>query len=81
MDPLAIPSPQPLPLNTDTIRDSFTRRMIYSVAKDRFTASDYDIYDALAYAVRDRLSSAGSARRTPTTSPTSSASTTCRSSS
>ncbi len=55
MDPLAIPSPQPLPLTTDTIRDSFTRRMIYSVAKDRFTASDYDIYDALAFAVRDRL--------------------------
>jgi starch phosphorylase len=55
MDPLAIPSPQPLPLTPDTVRESFTRRMIYSVAKDRFTASDYDIYDALAYAVRDRL--------------------------
>jgi starch phosphorylase len=55
MDPLAIPSPQPLPLTADTIRDSFIRRMIYSVAKDRYTASDYDIYDALAYAVRDRL--------------------------
>ena len=55
MDPLTIPSPQPLPLTTDIIRDSFTRRMIYSVAKDRYTASDYDIYDALAYAVRDRL--------------------------
>ena len=55
MDPLAIPSPQPLPLTPDAIRDSFTRRMIYSVAKDRYTASDYDIYDALAFAVRDRL--------------------------
>jgi starch phosphorylase len=55
MDPLAIPSPPPMPLTVDTVRETFTERMIYSVAKDRFTASDYDIYDALAYAVRDRL--------------------------
>src|SRR5262245_18235332 len=55
MDPLAIPSPRRLPLEPSSIRDNFVHRMTYSVAKDRYTASDYDIYDALAFAVRDRL--------------------------
>jgi starch phosphorylase len=55
MNPLAIPAPRPQPLDPGAIRDSFAQRMTYSVAKDRYTASDYDIYDALAYAVRDRL--------------------------
>ncbi len=35
--------------------DAFAHRMMYSVAKDEYTVSEYDIYQALAYAIRDRL--------------------------
>ncbi len=52
---LPIPQPRALPLDSEGIRESFAHRMMYSVAKDRFTASNYDVYHALAYAVRDRL--------------------------
>jgi glycogen phosphorylase len=37
------------------IREAFAQRMMYSVAKDEYTASEFDVYQALAYAVRDRL--------------------------
>jgi starch phosphorylase len=49
--------PQPLPGQMDEagILDTFARRMMYSVAKDQYTARDFDIYQGLAYAVRDRL--------------------------
>ena len=35
--------------------DTVAEKMMYEVAKDEHTASDLDIYHALAYAVRDRL--------------------------
>ena len=35
--------------------EAFAHRMMYSVAKDAYTARDFDVYQALAYAVRDRL--------------------------
>src|SRR5262249_23978927 len=37
------------------IVEAFARRMMYSVAKDHYTATDFDVYHALAFAVRDRL--------------------------
>ena len=35
--------------------DAFARRMMYSVAKDEYTATGFDAYLALAYSVRDRI--------------------------
>jgi len=37
------------------IIDAFAHRMMYSIAKDAHTASDFDVYQGLAFAVRDRL--------------------------
>jgi starch phosphorylase len=34
---------------------SFAYHMMYTVAKDQYTASDFDVYKGLAHAVRDRL--------------------------
>ena len=42
-------------LDIPGIVETFAERMMYSVAKDEHTATDVDIYFALAYAVRDRL--------------------------
>ena len=50
-----IPKPMPGHLDVPGIVESFTHRMMYTVAKDEFTASDLDIYHAIAHAVRDRL--------------------------
>ena len=50
-----IPSPPPGGLDASNIVDAFAHHMMYSVAKDHFTATDFDVYQALAYAVRDRL--------------------------
>ena len=50
-----IPRPGPGRLDEAGILETFAHRMMYSVAKDEFTASDFDVYQALAYAVRDRL--------------------------
>ncbi len=50
-----IPEPPPGRLDPDGIIEAFAYRMMYSVAKDRYTARDFDVYQALAYAVRDRL--------------------------
>jgi starch phosphorylase len=35
--------------------EAFANRMMYSVAKDEHTATDFDVFHAMAYAVRDRL--------------------------
>ena len=49
--------PQPIPgrLDVPGIIEAFAHRMMYSVAQDQHTARDFDIYQALARAVRDRL--------------------------
>ncbi|OGA56124.1 MAG: glycogen phosphorylase [Betaproteobacteria bacterium RIFCSPLOWO2_12_FULL_65_14] len=51
--------PFPIPpagkLDAAGVADAFAHRMMYSVAKDKHTATPYDAYEALAYAVRDRL--------------------------
>ena len=51
----SIPTPAPGRLDEAGIIDSFAHRMMYSVAKDQYTASRFDVYQGLAYAVRDRL--------------------------
>jgi starch phosphorylase len=53
--PRPIPKPHPLPIDAAGITEAFAHRMMYSVAKDAYTASDHDIFQALAFAVRDRL--------------------------
>lgn len=50
-----IPKPKPGGLDTESIVDAFAHRMMYSIARDEFTASDENLFQALAYAVRDRL--------------------------
>jgi starch phosphorylase len=50
-----IPKPKPGGLDADSIIDAFAHRMMYSVARDEFNATDENAYHALAYAVRDRL--------------------------
>jgi glycogen phosphorylase len=53
--PHRIPKPMPGHLDVPGIIETFAEEMMYSVAKDEFTATDVDVYFALAYAVRDRL--------------------------
>jgi starch phosphorylase len=50
-----IPKPRPGGLDPDSIVDSFAFRMMYSVARDQFNATELDAFQALAFAVRDRL--------------------------
>jgi glycogen phosphorylase len=50
-----IPKPKPGGLDPDSIIDTFAHRMMYSVARDEFNATEENVYQALAYAVRDRL--------------------------
>jgi glycogen phosphorylase len=50
-----VPKPVPGRLDVPGITDAFASRMMYSVAKDQYTARDFDAYQGLAYAVRDRL--------------------------
>ncbi len=50
-----IPQPAPGRLDAPGIVETFAHRMMYSVAKDKYTATDYDVFQALAFAVRDRL--------------------------
>ena len=50
-----IPQPIPGTLDVPGIIEAFAHRMMYSVAQDQYTARDYDVYQALARAVRDRL--------------------------
>ncbi len=53
--PRRVPKPMPGHLDVPGIVESFAHRMMYTVAKDEFTATDIDIYHAVAHAVRDRL--------------------------
>jgi glycogen phosphorylase len=50
-----IPQPSPGKLDVPGIIEAFAHRMMYSVAQDQHTARDFDVYQALARAVRDRL--------------------------
>jgi starch phosphorylase len=50
-----IPKPDPGGLDTKSIVDAFAHRMMYSIARDEFTASEDNLFQALAYSVRDRL--------------------------
>jgi glycogen phosphorylase len=52
---LRFPTPPSGSLDVPGVTDAFAHRMMYSVAKDGHTATSYDVYEALAYAVRDRL--------------------------
>jgi starch phosphorylase len=50
-----LPHPEPGGLDADAIVRGFADRMRYALAKDEFTAKTRDVYEALAYVVRDRL--------------------------
>jgi starch phosphorylase len=50
-----IPRPTPGGLDVQGVVEAFARRMMYSVAEGEHTATDFDVYHALALAVRDRL--------------------------
>jgi starch phosphorylase len=50
-----IPQPRPVEITPAGVIDAFAHRMMYSVAKDEYTSSDYDVYQALAFSIRDRL--------------------------
>jgi starch phosphorylase len=50
-----IPQPAPGRLDAPGIMETFAHRMMYSVAKDEHTATGFDVFQALAFAVRDRL--------------------------
>ncbi|MEO8216410.1 MAG: glycogen/starch/alpha-glucan phosphorylase [Acidobacteriota bacterium] len=50
-----IPKPRPGQLNASGLIDTFAHRMMYSIAKDQYTATEVDIYQGLAFTVRDRL--------------------------
>ncbi len=50
-----IPRPAPGRLDVAGIVEAFAHRMMYSVAEGEHTATDFDVYEALALAVRDRL--------------------------
>jgi glycogen phosphorylase len=51
----SIPQPTPGRLDVPGIIEAFAHRMMYSVAQDQYTAREFDVYQALARAVRDRL--------------------------
>ncbi|MCM2257262.1 MAG: glycogen/starch/alpha-glucan phosphorylase [Vicinamibacteria bacterium] len=53
--PRPIPQPAPFPMDEAGVVERIARRLMYSVAKDRYTASDFDMYQATAFAVRDRI--------------------------
>ena len=53
--PRHIPRPVHGRLDPLGIIDSVASRMVYSVGKDEYTVADFDMYQALAFAVRDRL--------------------------
>lgn len=52
---MPIPPVAPGGLDCDGILTAFAHRMKHTVAKDEHTATDFDVYQALAYAVRDRI--------------------------
>ena len=55
MSDCTIPKPKPGGLDAGSIIDTFAHRMTYSIARDEFTATDENAFQALAYATRDRL--------------------------
>lgn len=52
---MQIPPVVPGSLDAAGILTAFANRMKHTVAKDEHTATDFDVYQALAYAVRDRI--------------------------
>jgi starch phosphorylase len=52
---VALPKPAAGRLDADGIVEAFAHRMMYSVAKGEHTATLFDAYTALAFAIRDRL--------------------------
>ncbi|HYH07040.1 MAG TPA: glycogen/starch/alpha-glucan phosphorylase [Thermoanaerobaculia bacterium] len=50
-----IPKPPPGGLDAQSIVDAFAHRMMYSVARDEFNSTHENVYQALAFAARDRL--------------------------
>jgi starch phosphorylase len=50
-----IPKPPPGGLDPQSIIETYAFRMMYSIARDQYNATDLDVYQALAFAVRDRL--------------------------
>jgi len=40
---------------TEWLKQSINERLFYSLGKDKYTATDWDRYESVAYAVRDRL--------------------------
>ncbi len=50
-----IPKPHPGGLDPESILDAFGFRMMYSVARDQYDATELDYFQALAYTVRDRI--------------------------
>src|SRR5262245_10473208 len=50
-----IPIPPPARMDESGVVESFAHRMMYSIAKDEHTASDFDVYQGVAYTVRDRI--------------------------
>ncbi len=44
-----------LPIDVEALQEAVSRRLIYRIGKDPFTANDWDWYRALSFAVRDRL--------------------------
>ncbi len=51
----SIPKPEPGGLDPQSIVEAFAFRMMYSVARDAFNATDLDAFQALAFSVRDRI--------------------------
>lgn len=55
MNRVFIPKPEPRGLDADAIAHAFGFRMMYSIARDHFNATDLNYFQALAYTVRDRI--------------------------
>ena len=51
----SIPKPPPGGLDPHSITEAFAFRMMYSVARDVFNATDLDAFQALAFSTRDRV--------------------------
>ncbi|HEY0788638.1 MAG TPA: glycogen/starch/alpha-glucan phosphorylase [Thermoanaerobaculia bacterium] len=47
--------PAPKPIDASSVAESFGYHIAYSFGRDEYTATDRDAYQALAFAVRDRL--------------------------
>jgi len=52
---IKFPQPPPGKMDAPSIIQDFARQVMYSVAKDQYTAQPFDAYYALALAVRDRI--------------------------